>query len=444
MSTTQMTASRLLQGGFQPNQVQTHLEGLLGSLIKRNQYHSVKAQQDAHHSAKGTWLESMLTSVQNAITNRIKALSEAPKAAAPAQSAPVDWGKENIRLQTFYGFLRDHSASAGVAFKLCEAIRMDADQKIHSVLTTGGNPKDLQTQQLAIILKAREDIGKVVADADFAISTSNNYDPSKMSVADAVAYIDKRVTEYFKEHLKQLMEKNDEANAFGLQDKDMFLFIEKPKRIACLLLTSQGQLNLGLISKIKSEFFAGPNLLEYEQGMLNVLDQMDTSWQSALDAVQPPSKTQCPSIALIRADLGLWLSATEQIKQIHCQRLVLGALLSQLNQGPVGDCFAVSWAIKKHNEFLLNSVADYAAILRDGFLTRNVNGVPDHFFFETTIADDALSRQLTLQGTGAVDQFNGKMFWECPNMIEAAKQMGISDLEATGPKILEKDLWLHQ
>jgi hypothetical protein len=418
MSTTQISTNRLLpKGGLQPDQVQTHLEGLLGSLIKRNQ------------STKGSRLEPVLTSVQNAITQRIMALSEAPKAAAPAQSAPVDWGRENIRLQTFYGFLRNHPSSSGVAFRLCEAIRMDADHRIQPMLRTQGNP-------MGIIHKAREDIGKVVFVADRALSTPNSYDPDAMTLGEAVTHIDQQVQDYLREDLKQLMEKNDRANDFELQDPDMFLFIEKPKTIANLLLTSEGQLNLGLISKIKSEWFAATNLLEYEQGILYVLDQMDTTWQSAIDAIQPPSKTQSPSNTLIRADLGM--DPKENITQRHCQQLVLGALLSQLNQGPVGDCFAVSWAIKKHNEFLLNSVADYAAILRDGFLTRNVNGVPDHFFFETTIADDAFTAQLTLRGTGWVDEFKGKMFWECPNMIAAAKQMGIPNLVALRTKILEK------
>jgi hypothetical protein len=418
---------------IQPNQVPGHLEGLLGKLITRNQYHTEKAAQKAH-SATGDKLETLLSSLQNAITHRIGALFQAPKAAEP-HSTPIDWGKESIRLQSFYGFLRTGSSQRVVGFKFCELIRMDADLRIHELLSSTRDLNSIRGQQLAIILKAREDIGKVVFAADGA-GISLYLDESKL--ADSVAAIDKDVRQFLKGELKGLIDKNNGVNAFLLQDKDMFLCMEKPKQIAKLLLTSQGELNLGLIDTIKAEFFSSdPNaLLEYEQGILFVLSQIDISWQEAINAIQVPVSPSVASNSLVRADLAL--VPGDKITQLECQQVVLGALLSQLCQGPVGDCFAVSWAIKKHNEFLLSSVHDYTAIIRDGYLTRNVNGTPDQFFFETTIADDAMDTALTLNSDGTINEFHGAPFWQCPNLIAACRQMGLVELDKKAPEILER------
>src|SRR5262249_41192626 len=147
-------------------------------------------------------------------------------------------------------------------------------------------------------------------------------------------------------------------------------------------------------------------LEEFQEGIIHVLGNMDRSWQKALDAVQVPSENNTASQAIIRADLGLLPS--EEITKLHCQQVVLSALLSQLCQGPVGDCFAVAWAIKKHSEFLLNSAADYTALIRDGYLTRMVDGEQEQFFFETTIADKALERPFTLDPDGTVFQVEGE------------------------------------
>jgi hypothetical protein len=318
---------------------------------------------------------------------------------------------------------------------LCEAIRIDADRKIQDIPKTAANVADIRQQQMAVILKAREDIGKVVFVADrFPAKVAAGIDHNK--VDDSLVFVSQLALAELEKVRQNLLEKNNAANAFPLQDPDMVLFMEKPKEIAKLLLTSQGQLNLGLISTLKTSFFSSSTpLLEYDQGMLLVLSQIDVSWQKPIDAIQVPASGNLSSTPFIRADLGL--KPSDGITKLHCQQEVLGALLSQLCQGATGDCFAVAYAIKKHDEFLSKSMGDYSALIRNGYLTRMVNGVSDDFFFETTVADEARQAAFTLNSDGKIDNYN-QSFWKCPNLIAACRQMGIEDLEQRAPALLQE------
>ncbi|MBS0604698.1 MAG: hypothetical protein JSS60_06650 [Verrucomicrobia bacterium] len=434
--------SRLLaQGGKLPlDHIQGKIEGLLYSQIERNKYHLNREMQSAPQSVTGMRLDEILKGIQDAIHQRIGKMAAAPSVATPTP-ATVSWTDENVRLLSFYSFLRENPKT-GDAYKLCDALRMDADQKIHALMTSQTlPPSDLAAQQMAVVQMVRERIGKVVFAADVLpdkLATKINLGKLEETVR-AVAEI---VDEDLSGVLKTLQDLNAEANDYPLQDRDMVMYTEKPKEIAKLLLTSNGQLNLGLISAIKTHFFdTSHDLLEYEQGILFVLDRLDPSWQKALDAVQPPESARTAANALVRADLGL--APTAPIGKLECQQVILGALLSQLCQGPVGDCFAVSWAIKKHDEFMQNAFADYAALVQNGYLTRSVNGKPDNFFFETTIADEAMSAEITLYADGTVDEYNHAPFWECPNLISAARQMGILDLASQKDAVIKQVLGSH-
>src|SRR5579871_6463379 len=297
MSSATATTNRLLPGGIKPEQAQNHLQGLLGKLLERNKFHVNKEMQKAPASTTGDKLAKVMDSIQSTIANRISKMAEKPKATEPKA---LNWSNENIRLQTFYSFLRNQTASGGLPFKLCEALRMEADNNIHQILQTAPSP-DVSSQQMAVMLKLREDIGKVVFAADRVPGKLAGLDLSK--VADAMNMIEMTVYIELQDIFQKLLDKNKAANAFGLQDTDMVLFIEKPKEIAKVLLTSQGHINLGMIPEVKANFFSGSSpLLEYEQGIQYVMDQMDSSWQDAIDAVQAPPQDQLAPNAIVRAD----------------------------------------------------------------------------------------------------------------------------------------------
>ncbi|MGC2594862.1 MAG: hypothetical protein WA347_01100 [Rhabdochlamydiaceae bacterium] len=425
-SITQIEKTRFLpQEGQRPEQVQNHIERLLNPLIARNRFHLSQVMEDAPVSQVNT----LMRSVQDAIVHRIIALNQAPKA-AHSQPAPVAWKDENIRLQLFYGFLNQKDRSA---FELCERIRSDADNQIHGISKrVGASAREIEQEQNEVILKVREVIGKVVFVIDkLKVRAKINLDDLDSSVE----WIGMGVKEKLKIINNHLKIKNKVANQFDLQEPDMLLYIEKPKEIAKVLLTSQGQLNLGMVSTVIEKFLSsGESRSGYEQGICNVLTQMDGSWQKWIDAIQPPVNGRIASNEFIRADLGLPMG--HPITKLHCQQVVLGGLLSQPCQPDVADSFAVQWAIKKQNEFLLNSIEDYSALIHNGCLTRDVNGVPDHFFFKTTLADKSLSGYFTLHSNGKTEEFNDSSVWDCPNLIEAGEQMGITNLQREVMKLL--------
>ncbi len=425
--------SRLIPSGTLPlDQIQGKIEKLQNSQIERNKFHLLKEKSDAPRSTSGKHLDTILEGLQKIVHHRIGKMAEGPIAKmAPA----VSWTDENIQLQIFYSSLRNQVAT-GQAFKLCEAIRMDADQKIQGILSSGAALGIIEAQQSDVISKTRELIGQVVFASDRCPQTLlAGIDLKRLE--DTLQFVEMVVKNELQDDYRRLVAQNKAANAYALQDPDMVFYIEEPKAIAKILLTPRGELNLGMVGPIKEQFFPDTSkLLEYQTGILFVLERMEASWQKALDAVQIPSPSSVASTAMIRADLGL--DPKQEITKLHCKQVVLSGLFSQLCQGPVGDCFAVSWAIKKHEDYLLGSLGDYIALAQSGYLTRMVGGVPEQFFFERTIADEAMSSQITLSQDGSVTEFSKAPFWECPNLIAACHQMGITDLDK------RKDVLLQQ
>ncbi|MBI3236565.1 MAG: hypothetical protein HYZ48_02500, partial [Chlamydiales bacterium] len=239
--------------------------------------------------------------------------------------------------------------------------------------------------------------------------------------------IDKKVKEFYRE--APFFKK------FSLQDFSLVCGIQIPFVIADLLLTSKGRLNLQLIPDIKEAFFLDrKENLEYQKGISKMLKQMDSSWQAEIDRIQPPLDEKGPSSWMIRADLGL--APSDPITLRHAQIEAIASILTQLCQGPVGDCFAVAWAIKKQQEFALNALKDYRDLIHFGYLVRQVDGVDEPFFFKTTIADDSLSESIAIDAKGYVLSV-GAPFSQCPHFISACRLMGI-DPAAALPAILKQ------
>ncbi len=220
--------------------------------------------------------------------------------------------------------------------------------------------------------------------------------------------------------------------AAGIQDPGLSLSLYEPWRIAKILLTKTGKLNFGMILLVRQTYVPATSPLEYQVGMDRVLASMNSTWQPVFDTIVKP---QCDASAwVIRADLGL--SPTTPLLDMHSKLTALKGLLSQLCQGAVGDCFAVSWAIKKHNEYLLQSLKDYQSLLQNGFLVRNANGQPEQFFFKNTLADDDLSNSIKLSSGGLLTHA-GVMLWETPCFISACSLMGITNLEDNTPAAIK-------
>ncbi len=424
--------SRLLDQGKVLNldQIQARVRDPLNSLIEKNKYRVKSKLENAPFGVTERQIGEIFEESQKDIHQWIaKMAAEVPI----VQPVDISWTEGNIRLQVLYSHLRDKPESK-LVFELCDNLRVLAKARIREKSRSASAEKirELETKEF---LRARELIGMAV----FA----GERNPQRLikDLADEGATVADHLRFFVKSKLdkvcNRLTNKNQAYNDYYSKDSYTVYSIEAPKQIAELLLTVHGQINWGMIGAIKGQFFPeSAKLSEYGQGIVFVLDRMDESWQEAIDAVEIPLSPEAASNAMIRADLGMLPG--EEITKLHCQQAVLGALLSQMSHRSAGNSLAIAWA-KKDDAFLLNCLADYTALVRDSHLTRTVSGSPEQFFFKNTLADEWISSQITLNSNGTISEYDDVPFWECPNLIAACRQMGITDLKSGKDALLR---WL--
>lgn len=205
-----------------------------------------------------------------------------------------------------------------------------------------------------------------------------------------------------------------------LQDPELSYAMRKAVVLADLLFDYNGKLNVSMCSTAKP-YFVPQMPEEYEVNIGNILDQLDASWQPFFDMVVKPQDSQNVSNLVLRALFGL--GSDDAVTDRHAKVAVLASMFAPYNQGPVGDCFAVSDLIRDHDEYYRHSAADYAAILQNGFLTRPVGAQPDNFFFLPVIADGDREKTFTIDSTGAITGTNQSLF-ATPGMTAACSLMG--------------------
>lgn len=213
----------------------------------------------------------------------------------------------------------------------------------------------------------------------------------------------------------RLIQKN-----IGLQDADLSYAMRKAVVLAELLISENGELNLALCSTLKSQFVPSQPL-KYEVNIGNLLDHLDASWQPFFDQIVKPADTQSLPNLVIRALLSL--SPKDILTDRHAKVAVLAALFAPMNQGPVGDCFAVSDLIRDHQEFYLHAAKDHAEIIQQGYLTRTVNSVEDNFFFLPVLADTDRNNSVSIDSSGKIVGSSFHLM-DAPGFAAASKLMG--------------------
>jgi hypothetical protein len=208
--------------------------------------------------------------------------------------------------------------------------------------------------------------------------------------------------------------------SLDIQQPDLAYAMRQALTMADLLFNADGTLNLAIVSSVKSAFIpAQPE--EYEVTMGKLLDQLDATWQPVFDNVTAPQDPNSPSNLVLR---GLFsLSADQPVTDRHAKVAVLSAMLSPYNQGPVGDCFAVSDVIRDHDEYFLHIAEDYTSIIKQGYLERPVDNGVDYFFFLPILADDDRDQPFNLTTTGGFVNADYCLF-EAPGFAAASTLMG--------------------
>ncbi len=222
-------------------------------------------------------------------------------------------------------------------------------------------------------------------------------------------------------------------NALKVQNGDIASAMKKALLAADLLIQADGSLDIGSVSLVKSAFISSQPQ-EWEVNMGKVLDQLDTTWQSFFSTVKAPLATnQVATIAL----KGMFsLSPSQRVTDRHAKVAVLAAMLSPYNQGPVGDCFAVTDMIRDHQEYYKHAAEDYASIATNGYLQRPVNGSNDYFFFLPSLADDDLASTCNLTPAG---QFAGTSYnlLDAPGFAAASVVMGGQNIATLTKNVMQ-------
>jgi hypothetical protein len=215
----------------------------------------------------------------------------------------------------------------------------------------------------------------------------------------ADAKVDSADSSAIQQAIAELDQYRDTQKKIGIQDPDLSYAMRKAVVFADLLLSPDGKLNVSLCQAVKSAFIS-QNPQEYEVNIGRILDQLNTTWQPFFDQVVKPKDPN--SISNLGLRTLLKLHPDEIITDRHAKTAVLAAMLAPFNQGPVGDCFAVSDLIRDHNEYYRRSAKDYADIIQDGFLTRLVGNQSDYFFFLPIIADGDCSNSFSIDSSGKI------------------------------------------
>lgn len=215
------------------------------------------------------------------------------------------------------------------------------------------------------------------------------------------------------------------ANA-AIENGDLFLSHAIPEEIGNALITSGGQLNLGIIPSLKTTFLPGP-ISNWEQRTRDLLDQMNPSWQPVIDSIVKPLDPASPSNTLIQIEQRVFPGAT--ITDIHAKKTALGALLSP----PIAcrvHCDTTAWQAKKHLEHPLEALKNFQAILQFGYLTHSVANSTQYLFYLAENPEEVLLKSLSLTNLKGP-------FWKSPNIISGCLAMGIERPDKLASAVLQ-------
>lgn len=242
--------------------------------------------------------------------------------------------------------------------------------------------------------------------------------PGQLSIEQAVA------------ELNDLM---DVQNAFGIQDPNLSYGMRKALVLADLLLNPDGTLNPALCQTLKP-YFVPESPLRYEENIGRILDQLDSSWEPFFDQITLPNADSSYANQILRGLFGI--SPNRPLTDRHAKWAVLASLFAPYNQGPVGDCFAVSVLIRDHEKYYLHTANDSAEIVQKGFITRLVRSREDNFFFLPILADNDYENNIAIDASGQISGTSLNLL-DAPGFIAAGNAMGLSNISDYAQGILQ-------
>ena len=232
-------------------------------------------------------------------------------------------------------------------------------------------------------------------------------------------------------HNDRLVKKKAELQANGIQDMQVWISIKKPIEIAKVLITSTGFFNRAIIEQVKKAFLVSGVHAEYERDIACGLDSLKNAQelQQKIEAITKPAAGYYDSNIVIRATLGL--APNEVVTDAHAKMTAISAELSNMRQGPVGNCFAAFLAYELLEMRPDKCLDDFTALLKNDELIRIVEGSPKEFEYVLDISDDDIRKEFTLTPNWKIKGTQVSI-WMVPGIRASCKMMGIKEGQEVG------------
>lgn len=189
--------------------------------------------------------------------------------------------------------------------------------------------------------------------------------------------------------------------ASDLQDVDLAVSQFVPIEIAKLIVTSIGQLNLGVIKDVE-RYLIHPekHWLAFEKDIHRVLKAFSEipELREKLAAVKKPAYKALYSNEIIRTTLRL--PPDQSLTDHDAQVVALAGLMSHWRQQSIGSCFVSSFAIQQLNDSLLDCLEDFTELIREGSLKREIGGKAQRFLAIPHMSDEVLSEMISMNQQG--------------------------------------------
>ncbi len=232
-------------------------------------------------------------------------------------------------------------------------------------------------------------------------------------------------------HILDLMKKQvKQEKKMGLQPSEMIKGTLIPKKIADIVITKSGKINLGLLKFVQPLFMKEhAQTLNYGISLKQTLDQFLKSpeLRERFSEVRAPENTESRMSTLVRISLGL--PKDSPLSDADAKRAAIAALLSHLRQYSQHSCFAAFLAINMKRGHLMSCLDDFISLLENGHLTREVDNQTKHFPFLMKMSSASLNRRFLLlrNGMAAIDKVTVCPIEDNSGLVAACLVMGIGD-----------------
>lgn len=166
----------------------------------------------------------------------------------------------------------------------------------------------------------------------------------------------------------------------SIQDPEQLIFAQLPIHISALLIDRRGCVNQGLIPLLEQRLGEELGVSDEQERWHSLLGGLraiyrNAALRQAIESIEGPCHTDAELV--VRSCLAL--PAASKVSSTSMRLAALSALLYRLHQGRIGSCFSTSICRAAMSTDPLRCLQDFTALLKEGKLTRYVDGKPLSF-----------------------------------------------------------------